>query len=94
MNIFKYNYSDFYIEEEKQLNPCGDYLKSEFYIKHAYYNLFGIKKYVVYKEGRYHDYEFLYYDIPCFDTVDKALAYWKTKSFNTQKIKHKIDCNE
>lgn len=87
------DYSDFYIEEENIYNPCGELVKTFFYIRYANYNIFGRKKYIRYYDIVW-DYDIIIHNELCWDTKEKAIEFWKKQEFTTKSIKHKIDCNE
>jgi hypothetical protein len=88
------DYSDFYIEEENSFNPCGEFIKTLYYVRYADYNIFGRKKYIRYYQVSYYSYENIVSNELCWNTKEKALEYWKTKTHTTKSITHKIDCNE
>lgn len=88
------DYSDFYVEEELLINPCGDYIRSRFYVRYAYYNIFGKKKYKRYYETIATFDDNLVDDVLIWYEKEAALRFWKRKIAYTTLVKHKIDCNE
>lgn len=91
------DFSDFYIEEEQIYNPCGEFIRSDFYIKYADYNIFGKKKYIRFTElidaGYGYDFTF-YVQETRFSNKEAAITFWKSRKASTKSITHKINCNE
>ena len=96
MGWLSIDYTDFYIEEEQIYNPCGELIKTVYYIRYADYNIFGRKKYVRYFETVYcGGYELdTFINVLCWKTKEEALEFWKKQEHYTKSIIHKSNCNE
>lgn len=88
------DYSDFYIEEEQIYNPCGEFIKSNFYIKYAKYNIFGKKRYKRFIESIHTYNGHSISREASWNTKEKALIFWKRFDSSKKSITHKVSCNE
>lgn len=94
MRILQTDFNDFYLEEVKHINICGELMYIVFYIRIARYGLFGKKRYFRYYKTHF-SYDGSHKVAQSF--IDKEQAIYNYKEFvrslkkDEVVIKHQVE---